>query len=222
MAIYSSSDLLLYFNQLAGRPTTDAITPADKYLRLTRAQNRIVALMQGVAPWALYPKVAYGSLPTLTTTDQQVFTFGTDSNGYGIFPMGKGGIYANLNDIPNNGWQEGRDYMREGTQIRIPNNGTYNGTLYWYGIGQPADITATDQPSLLPEASRELIVIEAVRSFSKEYTRNLPLAAEMQQEFDLLWPRYCLVWRTQFRSGGAVDWCTGLGLALSNQWQGIV
>ncbi len=218
---YESTDLLDLFNQYAARPTTDAITSVAKYARLSRAQNRVIALMQGVAPWALYPKVGYGSLPTLTTTDQQVFTFGTDSNGYPIFPMGKGGIYANLQDIPDNPWIEGRDFMREGTQIRIPNDGTYGGTLYWYGIAQPADITATVQPSLFPEASRELIVVEAVRSFAGEGTRNTALRDEMKDEWASQWPVWCLVWRVQYRSGGAVCWWnTGLQLALQNQWGG--
>jgi len=79
--------------------------------------------------------------------------------------MGKGGIYQNLNDIPDFPLMPGRDYMVEGTQIRAPNNGTLPGTLYWYGIAQPDNITAISQPALMPEASRELIAVEAVRQF---------------------------------------------------------
>ncbi len=107
--------------------------------------------------------------------------------------------------------------MREGTQIRIPNNNSYSGTLYWYGITNPADITAAVQPALFPEASRELIVIECVRQFAKEYTRNLPLADEMTTEWDRQWPDWCLVWRTQFRKGGALNAFSGFQLALASQ-----
>lgn len=208
------------FNRKAGRPTTDAITDALKYERLSEAQNRVVAMMAAVAPNSLYPHAAYGSLPTLTTTDNQVYTFGSDANLYAKFPMGHGGIYTSLNDIPNFPLVPGRDYMVEGTQIRATNNGTLPATLYWYGIGNPADINATDQPALFPEASRELIVIEAVRQFSQEFLRNAALTDEMATEWDRAWPTWCLVWKTQFRNGGALNCLSGMDLAIaSNGWQ---
>lgn len=199
------------------------MTDASKYDRLSRAQNRVIALMMGVVPYSLYPKVAYGSLPTLTTTDNQVFTFGTDAAGYPIFPMGKGGIYTSLSDIPSNPWRPGIDYMLEGTQIRIPNNNTYSGTLYWYGIGQPPAITAVVQPSLFPEASRELIAIEAVRQYAKEFARSGPLADAMETEWNGngnrvgLWPTWTLAWKTNFKQGGAMQWWTGLNMAIAGQ-----
>jgi hypothetical protein len=200
----------------AGRPATDAITVASYYARLAKAQNRVVALISAVAPNSLYPKVAYGSLPTLTTTDNQIYTFGTDSNSYANFPMGHGGIYSSLNDIPDAPLQEGWDYMNEGTQIRATNNTTLPATLYWYGIAQPVDLDATHQPVLLPEASRELIVIEAVRRFSQEFLRNAPLVDEMNNEWERAWPIWCMVWKTQFMSGGALGVWTGRDLALAS------
>lgn len=211
MATYDSADLLVRFNQMAGRPTADTITDAAKYLRMSRAQNSVVAMIAATAPQSLYPKVAYGSMPTLTTTDNQVFTFGTDGAGYAKFPMGYSGIYASLNDIPDHPLIEGQDYITEGTQIRIPNNGSRTGTLYWYGISQPADINGTDQPALFPEASRELIVIEAVRQFAQEWLRNAPLADEMANEWERKWPIWSHIWKTQYRQGGALF--TGFQLA---------
>lgn len=213
MATFDSAWCLSSFNKKAFRPVADTITDAAKYQRLTDAQNRVVALMTTVAPSSLYPHVGYGSLPTLTSTDGQVFTFGSDANGYAKFPMGKGGIYASLNDIPSRPWVEGRDYMNEGTQIRIPNNGSYGGTLYWYGIAQPADIDGTNQPAISPEPARELIVLEAVRQFAQEGMRNIALADEMQNEFDKAWPVWCTVWKTQYRGGGALAVMTGRDLA---------
>lgn len=227
-ATYDSADLLQWFNALAGRPTSDAITDAQKYARLAKAQNRVIALMSAVAPNALYPKVAYGSLPTLTTTDNQVYTFGTDSNGYPNFPMGHGGIFQSLNDIPTNPLIPGQDYMVEGYQIRAMNNTTLPATLYWYGIAQPTDIDATHQPAIFPEAARELIVIDAVRQFGKEGVRNTALVAAMNEEWDGdgrrnpgAWMRWCLVWKTQWRSGGALNCWTGLDLAIATggAWQ---
>lgn len=224
MAIYDSAYLLALFNRKAGRPTADSITDASKYERLTESQNRVVAMLSAVAPQSLYPKVAYGSMPTLTTTDRQVFTFGNDSNGYPIAPMGKTGIYPSLSAIPDAPWREGIDYLNEGTQIRIPNNRSYGGTLYWRGITPPPNIDATHQPSLFPEASRELIVMDAVRQFASEYARNPDVVTMMANEWDGdgirpgAWATWCLVWKTQFRQGGALGAYTGRDLALSSQW----
>lgn len=221
-ATYDSEYLLKMFNRKAGRPAADAaFTDAVKYERLSEAQNNVIVEIANVAPKALYPKVAYASMPQLTTTDNQIFTFGTDSNSYARFPMGQSGIYTSINNIPNDPWREGQDYIDEGNQIRIPNNGTYTGTLYWYGISQPADITAIVQPALIPEASRELIVIEAVRQFSQEWLRNAALVDEMNNEWERRWPVWCQMWKTHFRAGGALNVFSGINLAAisrSNQW----
>lgn len=216
MSTYDSADLLTSFNEKSGRPSADAITDIRKYARLSKSQNRVIGLLSAVAPASLYPTAAYGSLPTLTTVDNQIFTFGNDANGYPVFPMGKGGIYASLNDIPDYPLVEGRDYIREGTQIRIPHNQTRAGPLFWYGVTNPPDIDATHQPSLFPEASRELIVIDAVRQFAGEGSRNPSLADDMAAEWMLAWPQWCLVWKTQFRRGGALS-ITGRQLALAGQ-----
>lgn len=218
-ATWDSAYLLKMFNRKAGRPTTDAITDALKYERGSEAQNRVVALMSAACPKSLYPHVAASSMPTLTlSADGKVGTFGTDANLYAKFPMGKGGIFASLDDIPSSPLVEGVDYMNEGTQIRGLNNTTLPATLYWYGIGNPADFNATDQPVLFPEASRELIVIEWVRQFAQEYLRNAALADEMAGEWDRVWPTWCLVWKTQYRHGGAISY-TGMQLAIAGQSQ---
>lgn len=203
MTTYDSAYLLAMFNRKAGRPTTDEVSDADKFAELTEAQNRVIAMMSTVAPDALYQKDAYDSLPTLDTVDGQVFTFGDDENDYPISPMGAR-IYASLNDIPDNPWKEGRDYTNEGTQIRIPHNQTYSGTLYWYGIVNPPNITATSQPALFPEASRELIVFDAVENFALNYMRQPDLAGAMGAAFQRSWGLWCTVWRKQYRHGGAI------------------
>lgn len=225
MATFDSAYLLSAFNRKAGRPPADSITDPSKYQRLTESQNRIVGMLAGIAPNTLYPKVGYGNYPTLSTTDNQVFTFGTDPNGYPIAPMGKTGIYPSLSAIPDSPWREGYDYLNEGTQIRIPNNTSYAGTLYWRGITPPPDITASTQPVLFPEAARELIVIDAVRQFASEYDRNAGLVELMQTEWfgnpalNLVgaWQAWTLVWKTQFRNGGALGAWTGLNLAVVGQ-----
>lgn len=221
MSTWDSAYLLSMFNRKAGRPTTDAITTVSKYERLSEAQNRVIAKMAAVCPDSLYPHVATASLPQLTVSSAgDIATFGTDSNGYSNFPMGKGGIFSSLNDIPTNPLRPGVDYMIEGTQIRSMNNTVLPATLYWYGIAQPADITASVQPALTPEASRVLVVIEAVREFAQENLRNASLVDEMDAEWERQWPEWCLTWKTQFRKGGALNVYAGWGLSVGGWYQG--
>lgn len=224
MATWDSAYLLSFFDRLAGRPSTDAITPASKYQRLSEAQNEIVADLAGICPHVLYPTVGYQAMPQLTTTDSQTFTFGTDSNGYPVTPIGKVGIYSSLNDIPSNPWRANQDYVPlGGTAIQIPNNNTYAGTLYWRGIKNPADITATSQPSLFPEASRELIVIRAVYNFAGEGNKNAALAGTMALRYGIplgaapgRFAYWCLTWKTQFKGGGALNTLTGQQVAVGS------
>ncbi len=69
------------------------------------------------------------ALPAHFTADGgYTFTFGTDGNGYALFPLGKANIYPSLNAVPNYPWVPGVDYLDEGTQIRMPNNIAYSGT----------------------------------------------------------------------------------------------
>ena len=214
-ATWDSAYLLSMFNRKAGRPSSgDTIDDLSKYQRLSESQNRVVAMLSGIMPQVLYPS----AIPTLTTADGgYTFTFGTDANGYNIAPMGKAGIYDNLASIPYFPWVDGVQYLDEGTRIRIPNNGTYSGTLWWRGITPPADIDATHQPALFPEASRELIVMDAVRQFAGEPGGDPATQQTMQGEWEKAWPQWCLVWRTQFRHGGALGTgFTGFQLALGS------
>ena len=219
---WESTDLLAMFSTQCGVPSgSTTVTDTVKYDFLARSQDRIISMMAPVVPNSLYPKVAYGSIPTLTTTDNQVYTFGTDGRGYATFPMGKGGVFRSLNDIPSNPLIPGQDYMIEGTQIRVPNNQTLPSTLYWYGIVSPAAITASTQPALFPEVSRELIVIDGVRQFARAGKRDFDLMNAMQAEFDRIWPIHTLTWRTQFRDGGALNVFTGRQLAILGGFNGV-
>lgn len=211
MPTFTSSDLLTRFNELAGRPASnDSIADADKYRRLADAQTMVIADAASRVPDAFYYKGTYGAWPTLTTTDNQVFTFGTDVNGDPLFPTGKVEIYPNLQSIPDYPWIEGWDYLNEGTQIRIPNDRTWSGTLYWRGIAPVLPITSTNQPSVIPPPFRMLIVYEAVRRYAEEGKRDPELASLMAANYDRDFVRYCTVLKTQFRSGVAPASLSGL------------
>lgn len=229
MATWDSAYLLGYFNRLIGRTGTDAITAVTKYQMLSEAQNEVVADVAAICPHVLYPTAPYASLPSVTlSATQQIGTFGTDANGFAKFPMGKSGVFRSLDDIPTNPLIPGMDYMLEGTQIRALNNLTLPATLYWYGISQPADINATDQPAIFPEAARELIGIRAAYNFSTEGGRNPTLAETMMARYGYpLAPNpaqigrfsgWCLVWKNQFRQGGALRSYTGRDLAVAGAY----
>lgn len=221
MASWTSSRLLELFNQLAGRPSSgDSITDAQKYQRLTDAQNVVLEDAASRVPQAFYSKAAYASTPTLTTTDQQVFTFGTDVNGDPLFPIGKFRIFENLQAIPDYPWVEGIDYLVEGSQIRIPNNQTWGGTLYWRGIAPVADITASVQPSITPVWARVLIVYEAVRRFAEEGKRDDDLANRMLFNYDRDFKRWMLVMKTQASSGGGFASVSGLRMSMLGPYSG--
>jgi hypothetical protein len=213
MATWTSAYLLTKTRQLAARGDNDTVTDAAWYQRLSDAQNALLDDIASRCPYALYSKAGYGSTPTLSTSDNQVFTFGTDLNSDPLFPIGKVMIYPSLAAIPDAPWVEGYDYLNEGNQIRIPNNRTYASTLYWRGIAPVQDITASVQPTILPPPSRILICQLAVKSFSEEGKRDFDLADRMKKDYDSDFAKWCLVWKTQFKSGGALAAVSGLRLA---------
>lgn len=217
MATFTSADLLGLFNDYAGRGSAagvDSISDADKYKRLARAQTIVLADFSARLPQFLYSHVAYGSTPTMTTTDNQVFTFGTDVNSDPLFPTGKTNIYPSLNAIPDYPWQEGVDFLWEGNQIRIPNNRTYVGTLYWRGIAPAETLSSTVQPTLTPPPARILIVIEAVRAFASEANRNTELADRMASEYGVQLARWCLTLKNAQFTKSARQSLSGLKAAM--------
>ena len=208
MPLWDSPYLLDQFNRYAGRPDADAITPATKYTYLSEGQQKVVAEIATRAPEALVqPPTAMS-----TTDGGKTWQFGIDVNGFPLFPFGKCGIYRRLQDVPDWPLAEGYDYLNEGSQIRIPYNRTYNGTLFFRGVILPPAISATSQPVLLPEPARELITIYAVKNFAQAGNLQADLAAQMAEQWSREFVRWMLVYRTQFRSGG--------GMAPLTSWMG--
>lgn len=207
---WTSPSLLTRFNNFAGRPQSgDQFIDTSKYQLLADGQRFVIDDIASRFPKVLYPSGGYSSYPTLTTTDNQIFSFGTDVNGDPLYPTGKFAVFPSLASIPDDPWTEGFDYYVQGTgsggmTIMIPDNRTYSGTLYWYGLAPQADITASQAPSLFPVDSRILIVWQAVKMFAEMGNRNGALADRMEAKYDKDFARFALVWRTQYRSGGAL------------------
>lgn len=207
---WDSSDLLTRFNVLAGRPAADSITNVQKYQFLSDAEQYVLTQIEGIVP-----RVLYGPPVQLVSADGgYTWTFGTDGDGYALFPSGKAGVYQDLSCIPDYPLIPGVDYLDEGTQIRMPNNTTWNGTLYWYGITPPQELSDTVQPILQPPASRILIVIEAVRSFAEAYDRNPGLVTAMTNKWNRTFGPQMTAIRTHFRgsqmAGRGLGWFSGI------------
>lgn len=181
---WESSDLLARFNLVAGRPTVDSISNDTKYQYLADAEQEIIGRIASIAP-----KVLYGAPQLLTTADGGLtFTFGTDGNGYPLFPIGRTSIYPSLSAIPGGAWNPGIDYLDEGTTIRMPNNTPFTGPLYWYGITPTQQMSATVQPVLMPPPLRMLDVVQAVKNFAESANVRAPdlanrMALRLEKEF---------------------------------------
>jgi hypothetical protein len=206
---WQSADLLTRFNQVAGRPTTDAISDAAKYVRLSDAQESVLARIAAIAG------SQQDQAPTAMTTADggKTWTFGTDGNGYAVYPLGAK-VFPTLTAIPDYPWTPGIDYLDEGTQIRMPNNLSWTGQLYWRGVVGPPAITASVQPVLQPPAARILVVLEAARSFAEEYVRNGPLADRMAARFEREFASQMTSIRRHLRGNGTVSlfgWSMGIG-----------
>jgi hypothetical protein len=201
MPLWDGPYLLGQFNRMAGRPESDQIANETKYLWISEAQNEVVADIASRMPEVLYPVSA---LPMITADGGHTFTYGNDSEGSPIFPIGKTKIYTARTAVPECPLSVGYDYLDEGNRIEIPNNRTYAGTLYWRGITPPTKIDATTPPALNPPPARELITFIAVKNFGQAGNINPDLAASMTELWSRSFPRWMLVYRTQYASGGAL------------------
>ncbi len=201
---WQSSDLLTRFNQTAGRPATDAITDPAKYIFLSDGQEAVITEVAGVMP-----KPLLGAPTLMTSADGgYTFTFGTDGNGYALFPIATK-IYPSLNAIPDYPWKPGIDYLDEGVQIRMPNNIAWSGSLYWRGITLPQQISASVQPVIQPPPSRTLIVTKGVQLFAEQFLRNAALADQMEIRWQRQWPKHCTMMRRHFSGARASGSLTG-------------
>lgn len=215
-ATWDSARCLAKFNELSGRPVSnDPMTDAAKYLRMSDAQNEVIQDIAPRFPKTLVSKAVAASTPTLSTSDNKIFTFGTDVSGTDAqFPIGRVRIFTALANIPDSPWVEGIDYLNEGTQIRIPNNRTHSGTLYWRGMAAVANITAAVAPSIVPPPARVLICYKAVEVLAREAMRDEALATNMENLYDRAFRRWCLVWKTQMSSGTGYGIVSGLDRAM--------
>lgn len=199
---YQSSDLLTRFNQYTGRSASDSISDTVKYQYLADAQAELIGEMVSIAP---KPFITGPVNITANTTDNKVFTFGNDADGYPLFALATR-IYTALNAIPGYPLIPGSDYLDEGTQIRMPNDmlNPYP-TLIWYGVSFPQRISATVQASLQPPGARLMIPYRAAANFAMSANVRSPaLAAEMTAKCDKEFGKWMTTIRRHFKGAGCL------------------
>lgn len=220
---YSSRWCLQRYGRYIGRPdsstvgATDVISDEVKYQSLSEAQDEIITDLSGVYAVALYPTTSPANTPTMTSTDGgQTYVFGYDDYGNPLVPIGRVGIYRSINDIPNWPMTPGSDYIPLGSQaIQFPNNTSYAGPLYFRGVFPAPPMTKAVDPVLFPLSARALIPLRAAINFAMDVHRDMALASTLTSKYAERWVEHCLIWKTQFSSGGAVGSWTGRQLALS-------
>ena len=204
---WQSSDLLARFNALANRPAADAISDATKYQLLADSQDTVLSRIAAICG------KGQNQAPTaMATADGGLtWTFGTDGNGYPLYPLGAK-VYPTLSAVPDYPWSPGIDYLDEGTLIRMPNGISWAGPLYWYGVVGPQAISASVQPVIQPPPARILIVIDAVRTFSEQAVRNVQLVDQMDMKWEREWGTQMTSIRKHLRGNGTtriIGWGIG-------------
>lgn len=222
MAGWDSADLLDRFQMYLGRGTGGAMdadelwTTARCYTWLADAQEAVYADLAPVAPHA------FVSAPVqLSTSDGGVtYTFGS-AYPFGhveVYAQESGGrpLYATTYGIT------GGDFVIEGDTLRTPGNRTrtYVSGPWARFTGFPARMSASVEPSLAPDAARELILfkaLEAAADVSNGTMDNAPWIEKYAQAKR----RWTVVWQTQFQSAGNAAYPAGsspwwLGLDANN------
>lgn len=214
---WQSTDLLSRFQSWAQLPASNGpISDANLYQRLSDAQDQVILECAN-----LMGRILFTPPFQMTSSDGgYTYGYGNDGNGYALFPLA-GYVYPTEQAIPGYPWVPQRDYLDEGTVIR----GLYNTVIplapWFYGIVQPAQLSASTQPVIQPTPSRVLIVIEAVKLYAQEGNRDQNLAAAMQVRWDEQWPRWATAIRRHLRgprslgplTAGGGTW-TGAGIGV--------
>lgn len=159
--LWTTADCLTRVRRYLRQPTTsDFPVDADIYAALAEAENEVKRRILPVCPWLIL------QAPTAMSSSDSglTWTFGNDSDGNAISPLGAYAIYRQRSDIPDFPLQRGVDYQDEGIRIRMPNNRASSiqwpdaSTPWFYGNLPTVTIGSSNEPTLVPVDRRELLV----------------------------------------------------------------
>ncbi len=171
----------------------------DLYAFLTDAEN---AVKQDLAP--RIPHVLNQQTAMTTADGGLTYTFGTDSEGNAIYPLGQVEVFAQAADVPYYPLRPYEDFIPEGDNIRMPNNAprTFpSGGPVARFIPLTLKIDGSTNPTLLPFQLRELVVIEAARRYAIAAKQG-DLAAAASQDYAVALQRNLTVFQTQYSTAG--------------------
>jgi hypothetical protein len=215
MSTFDSADLVVRFKNEAGLAAANELNDiTDICARLSTAQKDVIDMIAQRHPNPLY------QVPVQLTSSDGGYTygFGTDAQGNAVMPLGWVQIAPNKNGFSGKffvGWVEGRDFLDEGTVIRMPSGRAYTGSVWARFVPTPPDIYVAGsdaagnvhtavQPILNPASARTLIVIRSVQDWAGEGNINPALANRMQQKWTDKFPALMLTYRTRYKGGGGL------------------
>lgn len=204
MAGWASADLLERFQMYLGRGNGGVMaadelwTDARAYMWLADAQEAIYAELAPMAPAAFV-----GAPVQLTSADGGVtWTFGS-----GVYPLGHVEVYAQESGgralLASNYGTSGGDFVIEGDSIRTPGNRTrtYSTGPWARFTAFPSRISAAVEPSVSPDAARELILWKALEN-AAEVSNGAMDATVWTAKYQDAKRRWTVAWQTQYASAG--------------------
>lgn len=165
MALYDRADLVDRFRRLVKRPATDqSLDVDDIYRYLSDGQEYVMRQL------AIHVPAANRPVKELMTTSDSGLTYTISTE-----PLGKVDIYSNIHAhyplTPGEAWNHNADFEWEGlTTIRMMANRarTFSNGPYAHYVPRPAAISATQEPTLVPEHTRLLAVYAAATQYANE------------------------------------------------------
>lgn len=136
---------------------------------------------------------------TVTPDPSYIFTFGTDSDGNSLYPLGDVMLFRQLSDNPDWALREGVEFQMEGNKIRLTDNVPWSGDLpYFQCLALPLTLSATVPPVLRPVQARELIVNAAALKYAEDSDESA--AARFEARLEKSWTRWLWAIQRQYAS----------------------
>lgn len=165
MALYDRADLVDRFRRLVKRPTTDgSVSNDDIYRYLSDAQEYVMR------QFAIHVPAANRPVKELLTSSDGGLTYQLGSE-----PLGRVDIYSQINaSVPLTAGEASNhaaDFEWEGLQtIRMIANRqrTFSSGPYAHYVPRPSAIDASNEPTLVPQHARLLIVYQAAVQYVSE------------------------------------------------------
>lgn len=203
---WGSEGLKQRFLMYLGRGNGGTFAPDELWMEdriwawLSDAQESVYTTLAAMAPDAIV------SPPVQMVTNDGGITYSLPN---GAYPMGHAEVYGRqdgyeLYASSYTGWSNS-GFVIEGGTIRMPRNRArvFSRGLWMRGAIFPARISASVEPSLMPEAARELILFRAVAN-AMDVSAGEMDPTPFEQRYSVALNRWLTVWATQYNTIGSV------------------